>query len=546
MNDSLTLFERNYPILKECNLLKFYNTTNKQFNPTSYSSGKAFQPLNKCRSITNESIRLSDARFKIDNHLSDFKQTVETSLKGLFYIDYKSEGRDWTNFCLQLNQSYRKYRRDVSDSLDMFKVTYVKNIAALIKDLIDANINTSLATLDEVFEANFAKILAQSRFEVDKIRLDRFIQPLYESLQYAMNPSKVIENSTDEINRVEDYIRSKREELESTFDRIKKRIDTYKETSKIKPIHISLLPAVNVQTEPNSKFYHSKLFAAKLFTFTEHSANELITDFDVWNNLIISVSGDRSIRVTEPSSGIEHACTVRAHEGIISCMTLLPGDVVATGGKDGLIHLFSIKTFRKIDTLHINKDWVRQLLRYSVDQIVSCSDDSSVVFYNYHLKQVVNRINTTDRSAVTRMVLMPDQSAMYFGGCHLYKYCLKTKMIKHTFEVVHSGRYIRALAVYSGHILLSGGENGTIRGYDTVSNENLFNIFLREEIYSFCILRSNYLVVSTEKNKLVIVDVDEQRKVEEIKTEVFSYKLIETQGGILYAKYNQILMLKLN
>lgn len=544
MYDSLTLFERNYPTLKEYNILKFYNSAKKDTKLSRTTSTLKYQPLRQCPSVVNETIRLTSLKTKIDGFLSDFNETLNTTRKGLFYIDYKAEGRDWSSFCLSLNQTYRQYRKNVADSLNSFVPTFIKNFNVILKELIETNIKNGLAGLDQIFESGFSDILTQSRFEVDKLKLDQLLEPLFETLNFTMKPENIIESATKEINKVEEYIREQKELMETNIKLIQQKTETIKAKFTSQSLYIEPLTLPKRTTLSKGKFYHSNNFTTNLFTFTEHISNELITDFCVWNELIISVSGDKSIRITDPCTNLEHACLSRAHEGIISCLTYLPGDIIATGGKEGLIQLFAIKNFRKMDTIHIHRDWIRQLLSYSVNTLISCSDDSSVVFYDYHLKQVVERINTPDHSAVTRMIITSNRAYLYFGGSNLYKYCLKAKRIIRTIETIHSGKYIRALAMYDDNIILSGGENGSIRAYDIVSDENLFNIFVREEIYSFCVFETKFLVVSTDKNKLVIINLEEQRKVEEINIDVFSYKLMEVNGGILFSKYNQILMLK--
>ena len=180
---------------------------------------------------------------------------------------------------------------------------------------------------------------------------------------------------------------------------------------------------------------------------------------------LFSVGEDKLVKCWD----LEYNKVIRHYHGHLSgvyCCALHPSlDLLVTGGRDSVARVWDMRTKHQIHCLGGHSGTISSLFTSSVDpQIVTGSQDSTIKTWDLAAGKSITTL-TQHKKAVRAVIMHPRELTFVSAAADNIKkwQCRDGKFLK---NMSGHNSVVNALAVNEDGVLVSGGDNGTIRFWD--------------------------------------------------------------------------------
>eukprot|EP00996_Jenningsia_fusiforme_P000230 NODE_1186_length_1655_cov_36.720423_g1053_i0.p1 GENE.NODE_1186_length_1655_cov_36.720423_g1053_i0~~NODE_1186_length_1655_cov_36.720423_g1053_i0.p1 ORF type:complete len:488 (+),score=68.87 NODE_1186_length_1655_cov_36.720423_g1053_i0:99-1466(+) len=180
---------------------------------------------------------------------------------------------------------------------------------------------------------------------------------------------------------------------------------------------------------------------------------------------LFSVGEDKMVKCWD----LETNKVIRHYHGHLSgayCCALHPSlDLLATGGRDATVRIWDIRTKNEVHTLMGHNHTVHSVASQDANpQIISGSQDNTIRLWDL-VKGASYKTLTNHKKGIRALLVHPTEYTFASGGADNIK---KWKCPEGEFMTNFRGHesIIHSLAINHDNVLVSGGDNGTIKLWD--------------------------------------------------------------------------------
>ena len=191
---------------------------------------------------------------------------------------------------------------------------------------------------------------------------------------------------------------------------------------------------------------------------------------------------------------------IKEHNGAICCICPLNSEILASCSEDKFIKLFNIEgnKYTILQTLNYHKDTVYKIINFDNNNLISCSKDSSIIFYvknkNYEFKKSYSI--SIDGSCSS--VIKTKENEICFSEKNCDKitfYDIREKKLKATISNISKRNYTDEwLIILNKNILAVPGKNQiTIINIDKYKQVKIIKVPDSSWILGSCKINENIL-----------------------------------------------------
>ena len=180
---------------------------------------------------------------------------------------------------------------------------------------------------------------------------------------------------------------------------------------------------------------------------------------------LFSVGEDKQVKCWDLESNTVIGKYIGHLSGVYSIALHPTLDVFMTGGRDSVCRVWDIRTKTNIHTLTGHENTITSIISNSVDpQIITGSIDTTIRFWDL-VAGKVRSVLTHHKHAVRSLVAHPKEFAFISGSSdHLKKWSLPEGTFVQNLDGHNS--LINSLAVNEDNVLVSGGDDGSLKFWD--------------------------------------------------------------------------------
>ena len=439
-----------------------------------------------CEIVLIEKIKEEKLK-KLNNNiknLEDLSKNIDKSIKELKEI-YEKINENKEELKLNISKLFTEIRTELNNREDEL-----------------------LSEIDNKYDEIYFKeeLIKKSEKLPNKIKINlekgKEINNTNNNLNYVINDCIDIENSINNINIINNYIEKskKLKNIEIIFNNIKEKEikEIIKLFGKIEIKRDNLYKDFNIQNaEPihKLKFHTSYICCLTILNDGRLVSGSSDTTMIIYNKLTFKPD-----------------LIIKEHKNSVCCVTQLSSGEVVSGSKE-IIIIFKIteKQYKVVNTLKFHTNLVLKIIELKNKNLVSCSDDSSIVFY-YKENLEKNNFKINCKGGCYTIIQTKENEICYSEGMQndICFYDFLEKKIKSSLSNI--SRYTRSsleFIMISECLLLIPGENKM-----TLINVNEYKIIKNIEVPG-----SSWLLGVCFLNKNMILTGDYSKTIKQWKIE---------------------------
>ncbi len=156
----------------------------------------------------------------------------------------------------------------------------------------------------------------------------------------------------------------------------------------------------------------------------------------------------------------------RRDRPVVTCVAMQPGgDLVAVGGDDHLLRIWSIRSGELLHTLPGHRDWIRAVLFVpGTNQIVTAGNDRLLLRWTITPERIAHQQIAQHDQAIASLAISPDGRRLAAAGFEPRMCLYDVETGEHLTRLVCPCRDMRAVCFSpDGRLLAAAGRNGRIR-----------------------------------------------------------------------------------
>ena len=341
-------------------------------------------------------------------HLEDIKDEKKDMLK-----DNINRLEDLSNQMEKAINELKKIFEEINKSKEELKMK-VQTIFTKLRTALNEKEDKLLLEIDEEFNKTYFKeaLIKESEKLPNKIKKSiekgKIIEKEWDenNLSSLINDCINIENNIQEIKNIHYNIEKSHSNKDSVIyyttdeEEINKFIDNIQNLGDIDTCH---------------KLYYDFKIENKNPSYTLKNHTSTVYCLCVLNDgRLVSCAADNSIIIYSKET-YQPDLKIMEHTSTLLCVTILSSGILASCSCDNKIKLFNIKgkEYQVLQTFSYHQNYVWKLIELKNKNLVSCSNDSSIIFYSKDNNQYKKEYQISTDGPCTSVIQTKDNEICY-------------------------------------------------------------------------------------------------------------------------------------